>query len=87
MEILKDTKWLIWSIEHDAWWRHNSQGYTNILSGAGVYSYEQAVKIVTRADFGLTCNNAGSNTHMNTPEEAMILLTPQIEKQLKPYEN
>ena len=38
-------KYLIWSVEHDMWWGANSRGYTEILSGAGIYSHRDAVRI------------------------------------------
>ncbi len=37
---------LIWSIEHKAWWRADSQGYTNNLASAGLYEYDEAQEIV-----------------------------------------
>lgn len=53
--------WLIWSIEHDAWWRPNSNGYTLKLEDAGKYTFEQAFDI---------CH--GANEHeTKTPNEAM----------------
>lgn len=33
---------LIWSNEHNAWWRPNSRGYTDFAKAAGVYSFEEA---------------------------------------------
>jgi hypothetical protein len=41
---------LIWSIEHDAWWRPGGHGYTRELEQAGHYSEGEARKIVTRAN-------------------------------------
>jgi hypothetical protein len=55
--------WFIWSIEHNAWWRPNAQGYTQDKKEAGLYPYLQALKIVLEA-------NAYTK---NTPNEAMIL--------------
>lgn len=61
---MKVKKWLIWSIEHNAWWASNSRGYTEIRENAGVYSYEDALKIVESA-------NINEN---DIPNEAMIAL-------------
>lgn len=36
----------IWSIEHKAWWRPDSMGYTTDIAGAGLYSPEEAAEIV-----------------------------------------
>lgn len=56
--------WLIWSNEHKAWWKSNEAGYTNDKAEAGVYTFEQACKIVY-----------GANEHRGDKEfpfEAMI---------------
>lgn len=56
-------EWLIWSIEHSAWWAPNSLGYTKDRESAGRYSFEEACDI---------CHGANI-AHRNTPNEAMIL--------------
>lgn len=43
-------RYAIWSIEHNAWWRPGSMGYTDHLSEAGHYGYVEAVRIVDRAN-------------------------------------
>ncbi len=43
-------KWVIWSVEHDAWWRAGHSGYTQLYSVAGVYSFEEASGICKRAN-------------------------------------
>lgn len=83
---MENTKWLIWSIEHDAWWAPNRKGYSS-LAYAGVYSYEDALAIVKGANYCLTLDRTSDAKKRNgrlldTPQEAMILLTPEIEKQL-----
>lgn len=40
----------IWSIEHGAWWKPNSKGYTPNLDEAGFYSYKEAKSIVDGAN-------------------------------------
>lgn len=52
----------IWSIEHQAWWSSGSRGYTEKRSDAGLYVFEQALKIVEEANIGLN----------NIPNEAMV---------------
>lgn len=42
--------YLIWSIEHDAWWRAAEMGYTRSLSDAGVYTPERSRQIVDKAN-------------------------------------
>lgn len=44
-------EYLIWSIEHDAWWRPGETGYTRTLSEAGRYRQPRAVEIVARANY------------------------------------
>lgn len=41
---------LIWSIEHDAWWRAGEMGYTRDISEAGVYTEYRAQQIVEQAN-------------------------------------
>jgi hypothetical protein len=41
---------LIWSIEHDAWWRPAHAGYTRQIEEAGVYPEQEAARIVARAN-------------------------------------
>jgi hypothetical protein len=39
------TDYLVWSNEHRAWWRANSQGYSTLIAGAGLYTRAEAVAI------------------------------------------
>ena len=43
---------LIWSNEHRAWWRDNSQGYAINLAAAGLYPRAEAERIVAGASKG-----------------------------------
>lgn len=51
-----DQPWVIWSHEHDAWWRPNEFGYTRELLGAGVYPRGRARQIETEANRGQVRN-------------------------------
>jgi len=42
--------YLIWSIEHGAWWGPNHRGYTQDVRQAGRYSFEVAQDIVNDAN-------------------------------------
>ena len=42
--------WLIWSIEHEAWWAPNRHGYTRVLALAGRYRTAEARDIVRDAN-------------------------------------
>ena len=44
-------RYVIWSFDHQAWWRPNRQGYTTKLAEAGRYSAEEAGQIVTDSIF------------------------------------
>lgn len=39
-------RYLIWSNEHNAWWKPNRQGYTPELAGAGEYEEREAVSVI-----------------------------------------
>jgi len=42
--------YLIWSAEHEKWWKPYSQGYTNYVSEAGHYEEWEAFQIVRKAN-------------------------------------
>jgi hypothetical protein len=44
--------YVIWSNEHQAWWRKNSAGYTIHLREAGWYSHGEALTICANARDG-----------------------------------
>lgn len=58
---MAEEKWLIWSIEHGAWWDADRTGYVPQRDRAGRYSFEEARQIVKDANF-----------RQDTPSEAMI---------------
>jgi hypothetical protein len=43
-------RYLIYSYEHDAWWRPNRMGYTRNIGEAGVYDLSDAARIVAHAN-------------------------------------
>lgn len=43
--------YLIWSNEHNAWWRGGSRGYTNHIGAAGRYAREEAIAICKSANY------------------------------------
>jgi hypothetical protein len=53
--------WLVWSYEHDAWWKPGRFGYTTDLEKAGRYRYNEALEI---------CDNA--NRHAKFTHERMV---------------
>jgi len=60
---VENTKWLIWSHEHKAWWAANEMGYVSTRRNAGRYTFKRACEIVENANFALE----------REPHEAMVL--------------
>lgn len=73
---MDETKWLIWNLELGAWLRHKCRGYTNDLSGAGVFGYLEAVSIVRKRNRRLRIKEKfmGYEKGESTPRALMILL-------------
>jgi hypothetical protein len=57
-------EFLIWSFEHDAWWRPEELGYTKKIDEAGTYSWERALEICAYANGGVLRQAA--------PQEAIV---------------
>lgn len=68
-----DTKWLIWSNEHESWWAPESRGYTTSFEKAGRYNFDQAIKICRGANYLL--NAPGEVKGKIIPNEAMVPVT------------
>ena len=66
VEIANSSRWIIWSIEHDAWWAENHSGYVGKRAYAGEYSFIEALRIVKGANIG----------DRDIPNEAMIRIWP-----------
>lgn len=66
--------YIIWSIEHDAWWNWGERGYVNSRAAAGHYSFDRAIQIVQSGNYA--CHD------INKPNEAMILLAPHEHQML-----
>lgn len=50
--------WLIWSEEHQSWWRPGRHGYTAQMMAAGLYSEAEAVQISREANYAGQFNEA-----------------------------
>lgn len=48
--VMPDTRYVIWSFEHNAWWRPGRMGYTQWLVEAGQYSEAEAQEICVQAN-------------------------------------
>lgn len=44
------SRYVIWSFEHDAWWRPGAMGYTPDFDKAGRYGGDEAARIVADAN-------------------------------------
>lgn len=60
-------EYLIWSNEHNAWWRPNSRGYAVDSTAAGIYSFNEARGICWKGRDGWTKSDV-------TPDEIMVPL-------------
>lgn len=69
---------LIWSIEHNAWWRANSHGYTRDLADAGVYLYSEALQILQGANIAMHHGD-----RMHGPNEAIVPITDVVDKGIR----
>jgi hypothetical protein len=50
-DTVKKEMWLVWSLEHAAWWKPASLGYTSDIKEAGRYFFEEAVLICQNGNF------------------------------------
>lgn len=48
---MSNEKYLIWSNEHNSWWRPASSGYTNHIAASGRYERAEAINICKGANF------------------------------------
>jgi hypothetical protein len=60
-------EWIIWSIEHTAWWAPAERGYTKDRTEAGCYTYEQALAILRGANMGLDPEDPPSEAMVKIP--------------------
>lgn len=49
IEASESKEWLVWSNEHNAFWRPDCSGYTRHYSSAGRYTIENAIRICANA--------------------------------------
>jgi hypothetical protein len=61
--------WLIWSNEHDAWWKPDSRGYTKLARDAGRYCFDDALEICIGS---CDDNDWTENRSSQTPNEVMV---------------
>ena len=66
IDTVTSARWLIWSMEHQAFWGPNECGYVREWDKAGRYPFLKALAIVENANY-----RTGKNPH-----EAMIMENP-----------
>lgn len=64
-------KWLIWSNEHQGWWRPQQCGYTDHKELAGRYPFEEAMEICINANKHIEWEHT-PDEKVPIPNEAMI---------------
>jgi hypothetical protein len=70
---MNEPQFVIWSVEHQAWWRPGRRGYTVSLAHAGRYEFEDAHDIVWNANRYL---KGGTCHECMIPETAIKDQTP-----------
>lgn len=60
--------YLVWSNEHDAWWRPNRCGYTGELWDAGRYTESDAAEICRKASYGWRGGSPPPEVMVSAPE-------------------
>jgi hypothetical protein len=68
----EEREWLVWSTEHQGFWRHGAFGYTQEPDKAAQYTEAEARKIC-----------ADANRYSNRIEECMIKIAAPSRKDLK----
>lgn len=71
------TQYVIWSNEHRSWWAPHSRGYTKNITQAGLYSQDEATKIVAEATMGQWLDKVPDEIAIrisDLPCEARVLL-------------
>lgn len=83
-ESAPEVPWLIYSREHNAWWRANASGYTNEIANAGRYSKvdaEQKCGVRDEQDGG-----SPSEVAVIAPEAADLLTLTGMDDGWRPIE-
>ena len=63
---------LIWSNEHNGWWRPNECGYTDFKELAGYYDLDRAIEICKNANRFIVYNKQEINGKIIQPNETIV---------------
>lgn len=69
--------WLVWSHEHNAFWRANHQGYTRSIERAGRYTRAEAEAICKNASYGEGRRYANQPDN-DTPPNEICFPAPEV---------
>ena len=69
---MQTQKVLIWSNEHDGWWRPNKCGYTSFRELAGEYDLEEAIEICINANKHIDYSKQEVSEKVIRPNEAIV---------------
>lgn len=72
------TEYLIWSNEHEAWWRAGRHGYTRVIQWAGIYDEQEAMQILadcSRGEQTEAHDNFGVYADSTVPREVLVPMT------------
>lgn len=76
---MDEQKFLIYSVEHRAWWKKGNFGYTSHISLAGVFTYSEAIDICNKSNRVQVLNSSINATI----EEMMVPVTEELASYLK----
>lgn len=82
-----DRRWLVWSHQHEAWWKPGSRGYTGDLDAAGRFTAREAADICVKASHAWMrgVGDFGDRDASPPPPEVRIL-APQFKASGLPHE-
>lgn len=67
--------YLVWSNEHDAWWKPNRRGYTHDVWQAGRYAEKEAAEVCRKAAYGWRGGSPPPEVMVLAPENGRESLT------------
>lgn len=77
MTTVKSVGYVIWSKEHNGWWRPGRMGYTDCLFEAGRYSKAEAHEIMKKAN--IMWDGQGMPEEMAVPDwMALECFSPEV---------
>lgn len=72
INVFKKHQVLIWSNEHNGWWRPMKCGYTSFKELAGYYNLDEAIEICKNANKYISYNKQDIDTVIIKPNETIV---------------